>query len=92
MLLAYDYSYKKSLNSSLTNTGTTGDEVCKINDMESNTMEWTTECCIYATSTNANPCALRGGMYSNLNNTTLGRYGSYATEGYVAGSFRVILY
>ena len=87
-----DYSYQNSSNSSLTNTGTTGDEVCKINDMASNTMEWTTEYCIYATSSNANPCTLRGGMYSNLKNTTLGRYGSYATEGYVAGSFRAILY
>ena len=87
-----DYSYQNLSNSSLTNTGTTGDEVCKINDMASNTMEWTTEYCIYATSSNANPCTLRGGMYSNLKNTTLGRYGSYATEGYVAGSFRAILY
>ena len=38
-----NYANQNSKNKSLSNTGATGDEVCKINDMASNLMEWTTE-------------------------------------------------
>ena len=56
-----------SINNNLTNTGTGQDEVCKINDMASNIVEWTTE---YSSSEdssedNAYPCTFRGGSYGD---------------------------
>ncbi len=63
-----DYSRQdgESINSSLTNTGVNGDEVCKINDMASNISEWTTE---YSTTisvtSHALPCTPRGGNYAS---------------------------
>ena len=61
-----DYSKQdgKSINSSLTNTGVNSDEKCKINDMASNTHEWTTEYCTSAHSSIAYPCTSRGGGYN----------------------------
>ena len=53
-----DYSRQNSKNISLSNTGTNGDEVCKINDMASNTFEWTTE---YHTNNTFTP---RGSAYN----------------------------
>lgn len=58
-----DYSYQTSRNTGNypANTGVNNDEVCKINDMASNDIEWTTE---YSTNQNsyfANPCVSRGG-------------------------------
>ena len=50
-------------NTSLMNTGETGDKVCNIFDMAANVGEWTTE---YSTSTNSSiayPCTYRGGNY-----------------------------
>ena len=55
-----DYSHQNSKNTSLSNTGTNGDEVCKINDMSSNTLECTTEYSIYISGSNAVPCINRG--------------------------------
>ena len=52
-----------SINSSLTNTGTKQDEVCKINDMASNIREWTTEYSSYTVSSLAYPCTSRGSAY-----------------------------
>ena len=59
-----DYANQKgsSINSSLTNTGTKQDEVCKINDMASNVYEWTTEYSSYPTTSLALPCTGRGGF------------------------------
>ena len=58
-----DYSMQdgKSINSSLTNTGVNGDEVCKINDMASNMREWTTEYSTNPASYSPCPYATRGG-------------------------------
>jgi len=56
-----DYSKQNSLNNSLGNTGTNRDEKCKINDMASNTWEWTTEYCTRENGGYANPCRYRGG-------------------------------
>ena len=64
----------QSINSNLTNTGTKQDEVCKINDLASNLIEWTTE---YSSDTVTSidfsnmtvnvierlPCTVRGGGY-----------------------------
>ena len=85
-----DYSYQvgKSIKNSLTNTGVNNDEVCKINDMSSNTREWTTE---YTNSTNS-PCAGRGGYYGPSDYYTCVRTYHYATGSYETYSFRAILY
>ena len=59
-----DYMNNKTVNTELGNTGNLGgelkDEVCKINDMASNLMEWTTE---YNPDFNSfsTPCIRRGG-------------------------------
>ena len=50
-------------NTALINTGETGDEKCKINDMAKNNKEWETE---YSTYTN-NPCVYRGGDFYSGN-------------------------
>ncbi len=89
-----DYSRQdaKSINSSLTNTGVNRDEVCKINDMASNTMELTTEYSTDAGSSIANPCTDMGGIYDGGHTYTSYR-GSYsATNNSFNRSFRVTLY
>ena len=68
-----DYSYQTSKNTSLSNTGVNGDEVCKINDMASNTYEWTTEYSTYTSSSNAAPCTFRGEGCDVSNNYTSSR-------------------
>ncbi len=86
-----DYSIQESLNTTLANTGTIGDEKCHIHDMASNCWEWTTE--------NSNalyyPCVSRG--YTKA----CGRrsyYGTSDTLGLMVSddidwiSFRPILY
>ena len=79
-------------NSSLMNTGETGDEVCNIFDMAANLSEWTTEYSTGTTSSNASPCTNRGGTYVNSNLYTVLRYYNYAIGiGYDVG-FRVTLY
>ncbi len=64
-----DYSKQNSLNEDLANTGTNSDEKCKINDMASNTVEWTTEYCTSTYSSNAFPCTYRGGYYGSSHYT-----------------------
>ena len=60
-----DYSQQdgKSINSSRTNTGANNDEKCKINDMASNILEWTTEYCSYSRSIAVCTCTYRGGIW-----------------------------
>ena len=87
-----DYSYQNSKNTVLTNTGANNDEVCKINDMASNTCEWTTEYSTITNSSNAYPCTSRGGNYN-----TSSYYTSFRNIGTAAGStwsiaFRPTLY
>ncbi len=75
-----DYANKTTVNSGLKDTGTIGDEVCKINDMASNLWEWTTE---YASSTDPRlvaPCTGRGGYYNVSNYYTALHYTSTATD------------
>ena len=89
-----DYSYRvgKSINSSLTNTGVNGDEVCKINDMASNTYEWTTE---YSTDTHrsrAYPCTRRGGYFNDSYDYTRSRNNNNATGSNENCTFRPTLY
>ncbi len=57
-----NYANAGSKSSNLLNTGTVGDEVCKINDMASNLAEWTTEYSSYIHSNaSVSPCIARGG-------------------------------
>ena len=87
-----DYSRQNSLNKRLANTGANSDEKCKINDMASNTWEWTTEYCPYAGSSRAYSCTYRGGYYDDSSNYTDNRYNSTATSSYSSISFRCALY
>ena len=87
-----DYSRQNSLNRDLANTGVNSDEKCKINDMASNTIEWTTEYCAFATSSYASHCTRRGGYYDNSSYYTDRRNYDIATYSYDYISFRCALY
>ncbi len=89
-----DYSYQdgKSINSSLTNTGVNGDEVCKINDMASNTYEWTTEYSTLTNSSDAYPCTTRGGYCRSSYDYTSSRGSGIATSSSKDLTFRPTLY
>ena len=87
-----DYSYQNSKNTSLSNTGANEDEVCKINDMASNTYEWTTEYSINKDSSFAYPCVDRGGGCNRSDLYTNGRYNNDATSISKNYTFRSILY
>ena len=79
-------------NTTLKNTGSTGDEKCKIFDMAGNTAEWTTEYSTYTDSSGAFPCTDRGGMYSNSYPYTSYRSSFSATISGGSVSFRPLLY
>ena len=88
-----DYSKQNSLNKSLANTGVNSDEKCKINDMASNTWEWTTEYCTNTNSSVAYPCTGRGGGYNDSSYYTDSKYNyGRATSNYNLISFRSALY
>ena len=76
----------------LKNTGSTGDEKCKIFDMAVNTAEWTTEYSAYTLSSNAYPCTNRGGSYNSSGNYTSNRNHYSATNSNSNISFRPLLY
>ena len=81
-----------SINSLLTNTGANNDEKCKINDMASNTFEWTTEYGAGASSNSTRPCTFRGGSYNNSSVHTGTRNNYGAADSYQSISFRPTLY
>ena len=87
-----DYSRQGSKNTSLSNTGANGDEVCKINDMASNTYEWTTEYSTNANSSNAYSCTVRGGCYNYSYICTSVRGNGVATTSGKVFTFRPTLY
>ena len=87
-----DYSRRNSKNTSLSNTGINEDEVCKINDMSSNTREWTTEYSTVTSNSNADPCTDRGGDFSDSNDNTSYRNNNYATTSHKVITFRTTLY
>ena len=76
-----NYANQSSKNGSLANTGANGDEVCKINDMASNVLEWTTEYSSYTGSSSASPCVTRGGYCSDSLSYTADRGHNYAAIG-----------
>ena len=88
-----NYANKPSETGWQVNTGTTGDEVCNINDMAFNSHEWSTE---YSTETVTYDycCVARGGSHSRDYNTAY-RYNNpcgFATNKDSDHSFRVTLY
>lgn len=80
-----DYSYQDSKNTTLSNTGVNNDERCKINDMASNTMEWTTEYCNLDYLTYH--CTGMGGCYNHSD-----RYTSHRENGKVEGEYKQVAF
>ena len=87
-----NYANKTSVNSSIANTGTTGDEVCNIHDMSSNCREWSTEYFADTSSSRAYPCVRRSGDYYYSNYYTAYRDSISATNKDSINSFRLTLY
>ena len=87
-----DYSYQTSKNQTLSNTGINGDEVCKINDMASNTLEWTTEYNRSSGGSIKNPCNIRGGYYHESDVYMSFRFSFTAIASYEFITFRPTLY
>ena len=82
----------RGTNTTIKNTGTTGDEECKIFDMAGNTSEWTTEYSTFAGSNSTQPCTLRGGYYYGSAKYTSSRDVNYTAYGNTPFSFRPLLY
>ena len=89
----YANRFGESINSNLTNTGTGQDEVCKINDMASNEIEWTTEYCSGTIGGDYIPGVNRGGKYSmgRMVKTSFRQY-CLMTGGDPVAGFRLTLY
>ena len=87
-----NYANQGSKNSTLANTGSNSDEVCKINDMASNIAEWTTEYSSNTSSSTAFPCTNRGGYYLLSNLYTAGRNGTSADGSHAYIGLRLSLY
>ena len=87
-----NYGRDETENSSLMDTGKTGDVVCNIYDMAANTREWTTEYSTSTISSHALPCVSRGGYYLNSFYYTAHRdnYNATVSNNYI--SFRLSLY
>ena len=90
-----NYANKTSTNNSLTNTGTTGDEVCNIHDMASNCFEWTTEYSDLKLSDYVYPCTYRGVGVENSSTseaTTAWRAGERVDVYRKFTGFRIVIY
>ncbi len=87
-----NYANQTDGNGTLKNTGSTGDEVCKIFDMGGNLLEWTTEYSTYTENDIALPCTNRGCRYDNSAYKATGRSGNRATLNSKLNSFRILLY
>ena len=86
-----NYSRDETGNTSLMDTGKTGDVVCNIYDMAANAHEWTTE---YSTlkRNGAVPSVSRGGDFAYSTNYTAAHIGYSTTITSSATSFRCLLY
>ena len=87
-----NYANQIDNNGTLKNTGSTGDEKCKIFDMAGNELEWTTEYSTSSISSLAAPCTYRGGNYLYSNDYTSDRSNGSATTDLRTLSFRLLLY
>ena len=86
-----NYANQTDGNGTLKNTGSTGDEKCKIFDMAGNTVEWTTEYSTYTFSSMAYSGTTRGGNYDSSLYTSNRIHGP-ATANNIYNSFRILLY
>ena len=84
----YSRQHGYSINSNLTNTGENKDNPLNINDMASNTCEWTTETSSYQNSN----CTYRGGNCNFSDRYTANRLGTTTSACYYDFTFRPILY
>lgn len=87
-----NYANQTDGNGTLKNTGSTGDEKCKIFDMAGNELEWTTEYGTYTSNGGAYPCTRRGGSYYYPSFYTSSRSHSHAAYSIDYISFRSLLY
>ena len=89
-----DSAYSKAVdgNGILKNTGSTGDEKCKINDMAKNCYEWTTEYSLDSSSGDYYPCVSRGGSYNSGYDSTSNRTNGFMDRSDSYVSFRSLLY
>ena len=83
-----NYANQNSLNTSLSQTGTTNDNPCNIFDMASNVMEWTTE----TYSGSSGPCVDRGGNCRDSGYCTSTRYNGNTSYSLGIIGFRPLLY
>ena len=81
-----NYADKEVEGNNITNTGVSGDEVCKINDLVANISEWTTEYCSMYNGTDNFCCTYRGGVTSGH------RSQSYTETAFASIGFRLTLY
>ena len=82
------YSRQNSLNTSLSQTGTTNDKQCNVYDMSSNVLEWTTE----KSSNSGFSCVNRGGYCNNRSYYTSFRNYDYTSNSTDLIGFRLLLY
>ena len=92
-----NYANQTDGNGTLKNTGDTGDEKCKIFDMASNCVEWTTEYSTFSGTEVVRPCTVRGSLYLTSDLYTSFRNDFYATNSGIfttdgQSSFRPLLY
>ena len=92
-----DSTYASSNDStSATVTGGNGDQVCNINDMSGNKVEWTTETSTLSISYDSYPCTNRGGYYYSdygyASDYTSARNVDAVDLSYSFDSFRLSLY
>ena len=90
--LPYSYQTRMKSGTNPYNTGESGDEICKINDMASNDYEWTTEYSTQQSRYNANPCIYRGGQCNYTYSCTASRIYNNETISYKDVTFRPTLY
>ena len=86
-----NYANKVSINSSIVNTGSTGDKVCNIYDIASNCSEWSTEYSNSKSSGTAYPCVNRGGIFYGTLSSSSSRM-NFSSKGMSPHSFRILLY
>ena len=82
------YSMQNSLNTLLSQTGTTNDKQCNVYDMASNVKEWTTE----TSSGSGYPCVSRGGRYVLSGNYASNRLYDATSCSHDTIGFRPLLY
>jgi hypothetical protein len=87
-----NYANKGSVNTSLLNTGKSGDKVCNIYDMASNCHEWSTEHSTCTYSGSRYPYVHRGGYYYVSTYTPSVRHHNITADSDTRNSLRPLCY